>query len=174
MANFWKALDYVLGNEGGYSDIKEDRGGATNYGITQQTLNRYIALHPKTEVPDCVKKLTIRNAEEIYRSAYWRFDGIKNDAIATKLFDMAVNFGPGTAVQMVQKIIGVAVDGKIGPQTNDAINSIDPLILLESLVISCRERYSSIIANDPTQIKFRDGWMKRARRIPLDKSNTKP
>ena len=32
--NFQNAVKKVIQMEGGYNDIKEDRGGATNYGIS--------------------------------------------------------------------------------------------------------------------------------------------
>ena len=38
--NFKRALSFVLGNEGGYSNDPRDNGGETNLGITQSTLDR--------------------------------------------------------------------------------------------------------------------------------------
>ncbi len=38
--NFEKALSFVFGSEGGYSNHPNDRGGATNMGITAGTLAR--------------------------------------------------------------------------------------------------------------------------------------
>ena len=110
MANLFRALEYVLQWEGGYSNDPVDHGGETNYGITQITLNRYIKSHPGTKVPDRVKKLSVKDAEEIYRNEYWKFDGIRDQSIATKLFDMSVNMGVGTAVKMLQRILGAYRD----------------------------------------------------------------
>ena len=44
---FLKAIDIIFGNEGGYSNHRNDKGGATNFGITQATLREA-----------CNKKLT--------------------------------------------------------------------------------------------------------------------
>lgn len=46
MANFFKAIDFVLDNEGGKSNRKNDRGGTTNFGITDKFL-RSINYHKK-------------------------------------------------------------------------------------------------------------------------------
>ena len=39
--NFEKAMKFVFSIEGGYSDKKNDRGGKTNYGVTQTTYDEY-------------------------------------------------------------------------------------------------------------------------------------
>lgn len=39
--NFEKALEFLFPSEGGYVNNKKDRGGPTNMGITQTTLNSY-------------------------------------------------------------------------------------------------------------------------------------
>ena len=38
---FYILLNYVLADEGGYSNDSDDRGGETNLGITQTALNEY-------------------------------------------------------------------------------------------------------------------------------------
>ena len=168
MANLFRALEYVLQWEGGYSNDPVDHGGETNYGITQITLNRYIKSHPGTKVPDRVKKLSVKDAEEIYRAEYWKFDKIIDQSIATKLFDMAVNMGVGTAVKMLQRILGVDVDGVFGQRTLDATNGDDHDILMLDLVNACIKRYEDIIKSDPTQERFRRGWMRRAKSMPKE------
>ena len=166
MANLFTALEYTLPWEGGYSNDPLDHGGKTNYGITQATLNRYLDRHPTSNVPDKVELFSVKDAEEIYRADYWKFDGVKSQAVASKLFDMSVNFGVGTAIKMVQRIVGVNDDGFIGPMTIQAINNTLEADLLNRLVNSCIERYSHIIEQDPTQERFRRGWMRRAKSIP--------
>ena len=119
-------------------------------------------------MPDRVKKLSVKDAEEIYRNEYWKFDGIRDQPIATKLFDMSVNMGVGTAVKMLQRILGVDVDGIFGTRTLDAVNGDDPDILMLDLVQACINRYEAIIKNDPTQERFRKGWMRRAKSMPKE------
>ena len=38
---FYTLLDYVFADEGGFSNHKNDRGGRTNFGITQTAMNEY-------------------------------------------------------------------------------------------------------------------------------------
>jgi len=166
MANLFLALEYTLPFEGGYSNDPVDHGGATNFGITQVTLNRYLLANPSALVYDRVACLTIQDAEKIYRWGYWKFDGVKDQGIATKLFDIAVNMGVGTAVKMVQRIVGSEPDGLWGPMTLAKVNGYDQASLMQKLVESSLNRYENIIAKDPTQEKFRKGWTRRAVAIP--------
>ena len=46
-----------------------------------------------------------------------------SDGPAYCLFDSAVNQGVKRAAKMMQKAVGVTVDGKIGPQTAAAVNA---------------------------------------------------
>ena len=95
MTPFDKALSFVLGNEGGYSNDPDDRGGATNLGITQSTLDR--ARRQMPDLPEKVEDLTREPAAEIYRVLYW--EASKADMmpypLSTLHFDAAVNHGEG-------------------------------------------------------------------------------
>ena len=180
MDNFEKFLSVVFGNEGGYSNNPHDRGGETNLGITQSTLDR--AQLEFTGLPSSVKDLTRAQAEEIYRVFYW--EESKADMLPYPLctlhFDAAVNHGVGGAAKLLQRAINnyaakagldvrVEVDGAVGPKTLSALcQCLDvagnvPLIC----EIYCNERekyYRSIVENNPSQAKFLRGWMNRLER----------
>jgi lysozyme family protein len=166
MSNLFKALEHTLSFEGGYSNDPVDHGGATNLGITQATLNRYLLANPSALVYDRVACLTIQDAEKIYRWGYWKFDGVKDQGIATKIFDIGVNMGVGTAVRMVQRIVGADPDGIFGPITLAMVNDWDPKLLMRELIQSSLYKYENNIAKDPTQERFRKGWIKRALAMP--------
>ena len=75
MTPFDKALSFVFGNEGGYSNDPDDRGGATNLGITQSTLDR--ARRQMPDLPEKVEDLTRERYlnDYVYMSQYldaWR------------------------------------------------------------------------------------------------------
>lgn len=180
MDNFEKSLSFILGNEGGLSDHPADKGGLTNLGITQSTLDR--AQLEFTGLPSSVKDLTRAHAEEIYRVLYW--EESKADMmpypLSTLHFDAAVNHGVGGAAKLLQRTINnyaakagldvcVDVDGAVGPKTLSALCQCLDLKGNVSLIceIYCNEReayYKAIVENNPSQAKFLRGWLNRLER----------
>ena len=61
---FKKALKFVLKWEGGYVNNPNDKGGATNKGITQYTYNNWLKTHGLQ--PRNVKFITDDEVEQIY------------------------------------------------------------------------------------------------------------
>lgn len=168
VSNFEKAVEYVLANEGGYSDDPLDHGGATNWGITQYTLDDFRKIGMGSAFPLDVKYLGRDQAIMIYKAKYWIFQPIKDDRTASKLFDMAVNLGPTKAIKLAQvsanavlPSLALDVDGKFGPATIAGINSLPPSMFLEDLVGELKNYYVSL--NQPHFLK---GWLKRAERLP--------
>lgn len=166
MADFYKALPYILDNEGGKSEHPNDPGGRTNLGITQQTLKMFNLAHPEEGMPEDVFDLTTFQAAVIYNKNYWRFDGIDSQRVATKVLDMCVNFGMGTAILMLQSLLDVPIDGKFGPLTCKAVNESNEEELLPKLVSVCKRRYQAIVDRDNKMAVFQKGWMRRAERLP--------
>lgn len=149
MDNFNKALEFLFAAEGGYSNRKNDTGGATNLGITQSTFDSAIKngiIH--TDIKD-VRYITKDLAIQIYKHEYW--DSIKADqlpsGIDVALFDMTVNSGKGNSVKTLQKTLGVTQDGVIGKNTLNAINSYQG-DLVKDFNNQRREFYDSIIENN--------------------------
>lgn len=112
---FDQAFDRLIGHEGGYSNHGSDPGGETKYGISKRS-------YPHVDIA----RLTEEDARRIYRRDFWEraraddYDG----AIGFQLFDAAVNSGIGNAVRFLQRAVGVADDGQIGPMTIAAIRSM--------------------------------------------------
>lgn len=117
------ALRLIFGHEGGYANAPTDKGGPTKYGITHATLAAHRGVTSISAAQ--VKALTLAEAEAIYRKSYWTQSG--GDALPVGLdfaaFDFGINSGPGTAVRVLQQVIGVTSDGKIGPKTLAAVNA---------------------------------------------------
>jgi len=162
------ALRFTLGNEGGYSDNPADPGGATNHGIIQRNLDKWNGAHPELGFPGHVRDLTQAQAEAIYRSEYWRWDGITAPTVAIKLFDIGVNAGPSTAVKLLQKALNalqghwLEVDGRLGPMTIATANTQDADALLEAICVAQADYYRAIVERNPSQSVFIKGWLKRA------------
>lgn len=178
---FESALAFVLGSEGGYSNHPADRGGATNLGVTQSTLER-ARREGVTGLPDDVKDLRREQASEIYYALYWlpsKADKMP-EPLCTLHFDAAVNHGVGGAGKLLQKTLNnyaqkagldvcVDVDGAVGPKTLSALCQCLDLKGNVSLIceIYCNEReayYKAIVENNPSQTKFLRGWLNRLER----------
>jgi hypothetical protein len=83
-----EAIERVLDREGGLADDPVDRGGLTNFGISQRA-------YPDLDVAN----LTRDEAARIYKRDYWDFIGADElpENIREIAFDTAVNQGPGFA-----------------------------------------------------------------------------
>ena len=158
--NFEYCLRLTLKYEGGYVDHPADPGGATNLGITRRTLARYRGRAvSKAEV----RALTRTEAAAIYRKYYW--DAVHGDTLPAgvdaALFDHAVNSGPGAAIKCLQRALGVAVNGRMGPATLAALRAADPASLVSDLVA----RRRSFLMRLRTFRTFGRGWMRRVKAI---------
>jgi lysozyme family protein len=167
---FDELIGSVLNFEGGFSDNPNDHGGITNRGITFATFKlgaeKYLGMEPTLEN---LKNLTVEQAKTLYRKMYWEPMGgpkIMNKQVAHIMFDMAVDSGVGTAVRYMQKTLNnmgnsLAVDGVAGPLTLNAINTANSNELFNNFKTARINFYKAIIANDPTQKVFEQGWMNR-------------
>jgi lysozyme family protein len=168
MADFDKALAYTLRHEGGWSDDPADPGGATNFGITLKTAQKY-----GIRTKERLRAISQARAADVYRDGYWRHGDIEDQRVATKLFDMAVNMGHGGAAE----VLACAVNGKDGPGpifggyglTPGAvsyINRLEPEAFLVDLCKAAEKRYRAIVAKRPASAKFLKGWLRRAAGVP--------
>lgn len=173
MADFEKAYQFMKKHEWNahqtYTNDPDDPGGATNFGITQNTLSQYRFTHP--DFPDSVRDLTEDEAKRIYADVYWIWSGIEDDPLASKLFDMGVNMGLSKAVKGLQAVLSMlghilVQDGRLGPVTLLQANSEHPSNVLSGLCGYQRRHYEAWIAHKPAREKYRDGLMTRANDIP--------
>jgi lysozyme family protein len=152
----------VLASEGwdAYTNNPDDPGGPTRFGITMATLQSWRGMPVG---PDDVKALGQDEALAIYSDRYWR--PICGDdlppGIDLAVFDAAVNMGPGTAARLLQRCLGVADDGKIGPQTIEAAEDADAV----ALVSAFSERRLAYYQALSTWDTFGHGWTNRVNRV---------
>jgi lysozyme family protein len=130
MSNFDRYIERILKHEGGYVNHPSDPGGATKYGITEAVARR----HGFTEH---MSRLPLAMAKDIYYKDYWL--RIKGDSfapsVAYHLLDAAVNHGVGNSIRWLQRVLGVADDGVIGPVTITAARSfaaVDVVLLFNA------------------------------------------
>ena len=161
----------VLKHEGGFVNDPADRGGATNLGITQATLSEWRGHQVSV---DDVRNLTEGEAREIYETNYLKrpkIDWLDFPYPQVFVMDMAVNHGPGRAIKILQKTINkagfgpIGVDGGMGPMTRDAAHQAQSEMgpyFQNAMVEERKAFYEAIMARDPSQERFRRGWMRRA------------
>ncbi len=160
-------INAVIKREGGYVNHPADRGGPTHYGITRQAL---AAWRGRPVTTDEVKDLTRSEAAEIYRAVYFFGPGIDAlpPALQAHVFDIAVNSGPKTGITLLQRALNrcgarLIEDGVLGPETRAAAAAYPCTDINRTLVDIRLGYYNTIVANDPRQHAFIDGWRKRAR-----------
>ena len=137
MADLRKSLSRTLHWEGGYANDPKDSGGPTYRGVTLNTYKAYCRKKGKP-VPtiEDLKKLTETDILDIARVLFWnkiKGDEIKNQSIADLIFDMVWMSGLGY-VRMIQKSLGVSMDGVFGSQTLSALNSQSSPELFDKLM----------------------------------------
>jgi lysozyme family protein len=171
VAEFAPALAFILPHEGGFADNPADPGGRTNYGITQATLDAWNGNHDG--YPADVADLDVNQAGDIYQASYWPgLESVTNQAVASKLLDLRVNFGVGGGTKIAQRAVNTlvepatAVDGGWGPDTLASINAADPAKLLQALADGQAAAYQADAASHPAKATFLAGWLKRAADLP--------
>lgn len=173
--NYLDAINKVLEHEGGYVNNPLDTGGRTNYGITQATYEKFLGRKLSSAEADSVmKNMPKGNAVTIYKSMYWdaiQGDKIKQYAIAAIIFDQAVNRGVSAAVKQAQRILGLAQDGKIGPITIATLNGVKDTDFIPKYLTESINAYKTIVANNPSQSVFLNGWLKRVESLKSYASN---
>lgn len=168
MAGFKDAVATVLKHEGGYVNNPLDKGGATNWGVTQKV---YEAYKGRAVTIDEMKNMPRIEAEAIYKANYWDKllgDKIKYYTVALTMFDQAVNRGVAAAAKQAQRVAGVPQDGVLGPASLAAINAIHEPEFITKFLAESVAAYNAIVAKNPTQSVFIKGWLARVENLRKD------
>jgi len=159
--------------EGKRSTDPKDRGNrggnATYQGLTQATVNSYCRDHklPKIDLRRQDPPETL--IKEIYRERYWSVCeqmGLP-ECLAITYYDCRILFGHRGAACMLQRALGVTIDGKIGPETLEALRGQDPAYVTMALT-SQRFRLIDILCRlYPLNQGYEKGWEKRAQECAI-------
>jgi len=143
--SFEQAFQIVLASEGGFSNHKADRGGATIYGIASRSNPKeYAQIMDQLSRGD--KDGAMRTTMMAYKTKYWdAVPGIESMSPSAKLvaFDAAVNHGVGFTRTMVNRTNG----------------DTDAMLAYRA------QKYAAIIQNDPSQAAFEKGWGNRLAKL---------
>lgn len=172
-----KMVKKILNHEGGFVDDIDDRGGATNFGITQITYSQWLGR--PASVND-VRAMDIETAKEIYLTNYYftpRINSLQKP-VQPQVFDCSINHGPFRAIKFLQNVCNLAgfdpliVDGVCGPKTRRTIETVFKEMghfFINAVVDERIHFYHQIVENDASQNKFLNGWLIRAENFRVKK-----
>lgn len=175
-ADVQKALVVVFGHEGGLQCDRDDPGnwtggkvgkgrhGCTKFGIATNS-------YPNLDI----RNLTIKQAGELYKRDYWnplRLYELESQALATEIFDTAVNCGVGTSGNMVLQLVNIfapahyKMTGRVNAEQIEWINQytrkkINRSTFWKALNVLQGERYLAIIEKNPRMMKYCNSWFQR-------------
>lgn len=152
----WKpSLAAVLASEGGNDDDPHDHGGRTSRGITQR---EYDAWRKERNEPTLdVWQAPQSDIEEIYHEEYWEpYCDQMAVGLDYCLFNTRVLAGPHVGAVLLQRALGVADDGRIGPITRMAASRAVPSEAVNRFAQVSRAFYISL-----HQPRFTRGWLNR-------------
>jgi hypothetical protein len=168
-ANFKSAQNFVKLAEGGYTDNIKDRGNfvmtpqgkrlvGTNHGISAPVLAEWIKRLPTKED---MKNLSYETALEIYKKRYWdsqNLDELKDQSVATIIYDGCVNQGINAMKIIITKAIGEQNLKVDNPYDNiELINNLDQEKLFNSIKKFRKMKYKSTAGKDV----YLRGWLNR-------------
>lgn len=159
------ALPLVLKYEGGFVNDPDDRGGATNKGVTQKVYDFYRV--KKGLEKQSVKFISNSEVENIYYNEYWvpaKCNELSNK-VAVAHFDTCVNSGIKRGSKILQKAAGVLDDGVIGNQTMAAVKRYSDTILMNKYLDERVRFLNIIVEKNPVQVKFLRGWLNRVNNL---------
>lgn len=130
---FLQQMEDIFRREGGgkLHNVAGDAGGWTKWGVAQNA-------NPDVDVAN----LTKEGALKIYYDRYWKASGadkITDPKLQAVHFDAAVNHGVGGAAESLKQS-GNTAEGYLAART---------------------QKYHNIVANNPSQKKFLNGWLNR-------------
>lgn len=179
MADFKNAQRVVGLNEGAYQADPRDSGNfyngtliGTNWGISAPTLATYLG---RTPTASEMKQLTKALAEEILKQRYWlknKLDQLKNQSVATLVYDGVVNHGTNGMRFLVEKavrMLGGSLDyhQAFTEKGIQYLNRFNQKKLFYALKKVRSEKYQK-----SGQTHFVQGWLNRLARIHYYANNT--
>jgi lysozyme family protein len=156
------AVDQLLKDEGGNYTPDDYGRGPSRWGITLATYRQFFS----SVTAETIEQLSEGEAAQFYRF-WWRrynINDISDQALAAKCFNIGFNVGPQTAIMILQRTLGVADDGILGPETANAANSCDAATILMQYKARIVLHYQEIVAAHPERIGDLPGWIARANR----------
>ena len=156
--------------ENGYTFMGIYEGAHPNWSgweIVYRTLDLYKDLEKASY--ECYQNIFLIDlVEKFYKENFWdklRLDELKSNRIADLIFKFAVNVGIKRAVRYAQMIANVRLDGIIGNNTINALNSLDSGYFEERYKAEFIKFYEGLAKDNPGRYnRFLRGWLNRVKR----------
>jgi len=159
--NFDASLKHLLVHEGGFVNHPKDPGGMTNLGVTAKVWSEWVGHDVNEKI---MRELTPATVAPLYKRKYW--DAVRADELVSGLdycvFDCSVNSGAGRAIKLLQKCVGVTVDGGFGPATLAAVNKVEDA---KKLIEDYSNERLEFLMSLPTFDTFGRGWTRRVNEV---------
>lgn len=161
--NFDLSLKHLLVHEGGFVNHPKDPGGMTNLGVTAKVWSEWVGHDVNEKI---MRELTPAKVAPLYKRKYW--DAVRADELVSGLdycvFDCAVNSGPGRAIKILQKCVGVTADGGFGSVTMAAVAQFKGEAARQ-LIKDYASRRLDFLKTLKTFSVFGKGWERRVNEV---------
>lgn len=152
----------------GYANDPDDLGGATMVGVTIATYKEYCRKkgYPVPTI-ERLRNMTYAQWLDILKTMFWdrwQADKIANQSIAEILVDWVWASGK-YGITIPQQVLGVTVDGIVGPKTLAALNKQNPAQFFSRIVAERKAYIDRICASRPINNKYKRGWLNRLNAI---------
>lgn len=132
--------------------------------IIEETVKKHKGDIKKASAECFANTSLVDSCKSVYEANYWTPYklGELTQTAAEEIFVFGVNTGMPTAIKKAQKLAGVTQDGKVGPATIKAINSINESVFDMKFDQEEIAHYAELIAKRPAFKQFEKGWKNRA------------
>lgn len=148
----------------GWADDPDDLGRQTMMGVTMATYEEFCRKksYPRPTA-ERLMNLSYNDWKCILKELYWdrwNADEIRSQSIAEIVCDWVWASG-SHGIKIPQRLIGVTVDGIVGPKTIVAVNGKNPRELFDMIKIARFDFIEEICRKRPANNKFKRGWINR-------------
>lgn len=175
----------VKANEGNYANTAGDTGGETYRGISRvynpqwQGWGIIDAYKKQVKRPLRNNELIKNNTLEVLISDFYfanfynavKAESIKNESVALTIYDHALGVAPDDATKFAQRVLNanfgykLAVDGRMGGNTLNAINAVDAKKFFDLYNEAREAHYRKRAVNVADQKQFLNSWLGRLKKL---------
>jgi len=179
MADTATAVQFVLRLEdsrltGEITTLKGDRGGRTRFGLAEKfhpdlVKRGYYDLDEVGE-PVIPHDEALEIADQVYAEQYasaLSIPSLSSQDVANRLLSFATNEGPSEGIAVAQKACNslgcsLSIDGKLGPATLKALNTLDPDAWIRANRLEQENFYRHLVQVRPEMLHLLPGLLNRA------------